>query len=293
MPQPLQAVVKSYPPRGNVQQFRLEAVLSFICFRCGLKKTSKLISVYRQDWGQLLCNGCYGRVLSIYDVQAGAKPEDEKAEALGQLLVRLADAEQQKIAFARSSISANRAAWLTDHSQRFIGTAEYVAQQLGTAPSFDWSPAVIGLCKAFESELIQRVIEALRTAVAGKDLSADQTDKDFGRIAKYCAGNSPTPPEIGTIGHFLNTVAHSRTRMATSAFLQEFRLMLSRWPRSMWLIDDRGAIEQMATLTKHYRNRAAHIEELSSSDYAACFQLVVGENGMLWKLIEATTPEPR
>ena len=31
---------------------------------------SKLITVYRGDWSKRLCNGCYGRLLSIYEIKA-------------------------------------------------------------------------------------------------------------------------------------------------------------------------------------------------------------------------------
>ena len=54
-------VAKAYPQRGPLQQYRLAASTSFMCFRCGSGKTSKLVSTVQSDWNRLLCNGCYGR----------------------------------------------------------------------------------------------------------------------------------------------------------------------------------------------------------------------------------------
>src|SRR3954454_24092716 len=68
-------IVKTYPPRGPMQQFRFAESTAFDCFRCGQAKKSKLITVYRQDWSRRLCNGCYGRLLSIYEIKAGTAPD--------------------------------------------------------------------------------------------------------------------------------------------------------------------------------------------------------------------------
>src|SRR5579884_225714 len=57
-----------------------------------------------------------------------------------------------------------------------IATAECVAERLLAQTDMDWSAAVIGLCKAFEVELVQRVIEPLKEASAGTDLSPDIAD---------------------------------------------------------------------------------------------------------------------
>lgn len=72
MPLPVpSSIVKQYPSRGPMQQFRFKEATAFRCFRCGSTKTSKLIVVYGQDWNRRLCNGCYGRLLSIYEIKSG------------------------------------------------------------------------------------------------------------------------------------------------------------------------------------------------------------------------------
>lgn len=57
-------VVKIYPKRGPLQQFRFAEATSFRCERCGRVKKSKLVVRYENDWSRLLCNACYGKILS-------------------------------------------------------------------------------------------------------------------------------------------------------------------------------------------------------------------------------------
>ena len=64
-------LTKTYPKRGPLQQFRFAEGTAFKCFRCGDTKKSKLITVYSGDWSRKLCNGCYGRLLSLYEIKAG------------------------------------------------------------------------------------------------------------------------------------------------------------------------------------------------------------------------------
>jgi hypothetical protein len=288
MARPLQAITEAYPRRGPMQQYRMETATAFHCFRCGAAKKSKLLTVYASDWNKLLCNGCYGRLLSIYDIKAGTGPDEEKSEALADLLLAMVSEDQVRRAAERARISERRAVLLSPQAVRFISTAEYVAGSLDAGPSLDWSPAVIGLCKALELELVQRVIEPLRRLSASADLSADISDKDLGRVARYCSGRMPVPPEIGAIRHFLQTAAHSRERIGRSQLLQSLKRLLSDWPRSPWLLDDSGALAALSLVTARFRNRAAHTDELTKADYQACFDLVAGDEGILWTLVSAT-----
>jgi len=57
-------IIKEHAPRGPMQQFRLSALTTFHCFRCGQTKKSKLVAVYEGNWDHLVCNGCYGLLLS-------------------------------------------------------------------------------------------------------------------------------------------------------------------------------------------------------------------------------------
>ena len=56
-------VLREYPLRGALRQFRLIKVTTFTCNRCNREKTSKLVATTDGDWQNLMCNGCYGSVL--------------------------------------------------------------------------------------------------------------------------------------------------------------------------------------------------------------------------------------
>jgi hypothetical protein len=144
------------------------------------------------------------------------------------------------------------------------------------------------LCKAVEVELVARLIEPLRTASQNSDLQVDIDDMHLGRIARYCARRTVTPPEIGAIRHFLQTAASSKRRQASSPLIGRLRAVVVRWPNSDWLFDvDRG-LRVMAELAMRFRNRAAHTDELTAEDYSAGEDLVAGPEGMLWSLVWAT-----
>jgi hypothetical protein len=280
-------VIKEYPQRGPMQQFRLESSRAFHCFRCGQDKTSRLVTVYGGDWSRLLCNGCYGRLLSIFTIKKGTGDEEQKAEALGEVLLARASNDERQQATKRLLISERRAGLLSERALKFIATSEYVAQHLTAGENLDWSAAVIGLCKALEIETVSRIIDPLR-ATESSDFSEDSKDKDFGRVAKYCSGVAAAAPELGTLKHFLQTAKHSVSRQQTSALLGAVKIMVMQWPHSDWLFRDDGLPKVLDLVTTRFRNRAAHTDELTKEDYESCRQAVVGPDGALWMLINAS-----
>lgn len=283
-------IIKTYPARGLMQQYRLGSTCSFVCFRCGAEKTSKLVTVANGSWSQLLCNGCYGRLVSMHDVRAGIEPTDIKAQMLAECLGQMFSVQEVRKAEELLKVRESHARHLHPTSVRFMATAECVAHGLRGHLDLDWSAAVIGLCKAFEVELVQRVVEPLRSACAGLDLTSDINDKDLGRVAKYCAGRSPVPPEMGTLRHALQTAEHSTQRAESSTLVQTLRAIMKQWPHADWLVSRDGGLSAIEAVTSRFRNRAAHTEVLGASDYAACWDVVAGESGVLWSLARATSP---
>ena len=63
MPPP-EKTVKGFPMEGDLQLFRLEKPHEFQCLGCQAQKKSKLVAVQGGDWSKLLCNGCYGLMMS-------------------------------------------------------------------------------------------------------------------------------------------------------------------------------------------------------------------------------------
>ena len=57
-------VVKTYARQGEMQLVRLAVASEFHCSRCDTTKKAKLVAVVSGDWNRLLCNGCYGELLS-------------------------------------------------------------------------------------------------------------------------------------------------------------------------------------------------------------------------------------
>ena len=180
--------------------------------------------------------------------------------------------------------SEKRAAQLSPEALRFLATAEFLATRLGAEPDLEWSPATIGVCKAFEIEVINRVIRPLAERSRSADLSEDKKDKDLGRVAAFCADPTRKPPELGAVAHFLLTAVHSERRRETSAILRTFFLLARDWSGSQWVLDPGGLPGVISAVTAQYRNRAAHIDELGENDYRACRQVVAGPNGALWRL---------
>jgi hypothetical protein len=93
---------------------------------------------------------------------------------------------------------------------------------------------------------------------------------------------------LGIFSHFLQTVIHSQQRRETSALLGSFLKLIADWTGSNWLLDPKGLHGALVLLTTSFRNRAAHIDELGKHDYDGCRKLVLGSDGVLWRLALAT-----
>jgi hypothetical protein len=282
-------VAKTYPQRGPLQQYRLVSSTSFLCFRCGTSKTSKLVSTVQADWDRLLCNGCYGRLLSIWQIKAGSLEDDPRDAALLDMLASATPAAEVARTQARLIAAEPRYAQLSQESQRMLATAHAVTVVLRGPTQLDWSVAIIGLCKAVEVEAVHRIAEPLRLAALAKDLTAEKQDPDFARVARYCDGKA-NPPELGSLAYFLRTAVNSKSRAATSALVAALRTAAAAWPAADWLFATNGFADAVDRLTREYRNPAAHTGLFDEEAFVRCSGLVKGEDGLLWRLIVATSP---
>ena len=244
--------------------------------------------MYSDDCSRKLCNGCYGRLLSLYEIKAGTAPDDLRAEMLSDALLSLVTVDQQRQAERLFKASDNRAEPLSPGVLCFIATSEYIATQLESDAQLEWSPAVIGLCKAVETEVVHRILIPLAALSNSEDLSADKSDKDIGRVAAFCNDPTRKPPELGVFSHFLQTVIHSKQRRQTSQLVGCFLRLTGQWTGSTWLLESKGLNRVLTDLTSSYRNRAAHIDELAKDDYLGCREIVVGTQGIIWKMILST-----
>ncbi len=285
------SLAEMYPALGPIQQFRFCEASAFVCFRCEQAKKSELIAVYNQNWSKCLCNECYNYLLSIYNVKAGTQTDDAKTESLGIALLAAVSSDTKREARRIFQTSEHRARFLSPEALCFVSTAEHVARQLSAEPHLEWSPAVIGLCKAVESEVVGRILQPLAARAAGQDLGADKQDKDLSRVAEFCIDSTSKPPELGSFRYFLEVAIHSQRRRHTSKLLTTFFALCRDWVESHWILQTAGLSSAISELIKEYRNPAAHIDELSQKDYEDCRRLVIGADGMLWRIVLATSTE--
>lgn len=281
-------VTKTYRQRGPLQQYRFADTTAFRCFRCGATKKSRLIAIYKGDWSRRLCNGCYGRLVALYEIKAGTHPDEVRSQELADALVSAVKREDRRRAERLYRGSEARAEYLRKETVGFIATAEFVAGQLEPDEQLDWSPAVIVLCKAVELEVVNQILVPLREKLVSTDLSADRQDSDLGRVAKFCVDQLQKPPELGAFAHFLQTVIHSQRRRHSSTIVRAFLRLTGEWVGSSWILDPDSFHRSLLTLTTQFRNRAAHIDELNREDYLGCRDLVIGEQGVLWQLLDST-----
>ena len=61
---PQYEVVKEFPPQGTLRQYRFAEITTFTCHYCSQQKTAKLVATDDGEWDALICNGCYGYLLS-------------------------------------------------------------------------------------------------------------------------------------------------------------------------------------------------------------------------------------
>lgn len=267
-----------------MHQYRLAAATTFTCSRCGRDKKSKLVVSIHDEWGLLLCNGCYGRLLSIWEIKAGDLEDSDRHAELIRLLVGLsgeADVEQARtVLLARDS----RSTLLSAPALTMLATAEAVADGFAVkmATELDWSAAIIGLCKAVELEALRLICDPLRHAVSDLDLATDLADRDFRRMAQFCKRGKPI--ELGTLAHFMEATTRSQNN-GTSPLASALRSLALQWPRSDWLFEADGFVAKVRMLTKNYRNPAAHTALLSHAEYRSCVEVVQGKDGLLWKML--------
>lgn len=282
-------VVKEYPQRGPLHQYRLSAATSFPCSRCRRDKNAKLVTLIREDWDYLICNGCYGRLLSIWNIKAGqledAARDTELIAVLRQAVTQEAALRAQAVLIARES----RIKRLSVEALTMLATAEAVAGGLAVQPTeLDWSAAIITVCKAVEIELVRLVAAPVRGHIAQEGLTLGGGDKQFRPWVRYCRDG--TPPELGSIGFLIKTAADPGKTPTDSVLVAALRAISRDWPSADALFVLDGIPRLVLNLAHDFRNPAAHTGIFARTDYERCNELVVGEHGLLWELLTALRP---
>lgn len=182
--------------------------------------------------------------------------------------------------------------FLSPDARRFIGTAEYLYEQMADRDDLDFSPLIVELVKSFEHECIIGFVESLRTRATNtifteNDVCSDNKDTDFGYVAKFVFGYETRPPELGKISHALTTFIHSKKRIKESKFLGILDVHISSCRDKDYFIDEKRFVAQVLKLTKSYRNPAAHIGYMSKQAFEECRKMLLDADGALWQLVTA------
>jgi hypothetical protein len=254
--------------------------------------------VYGGRADKLLCNACYGFLLSVYEVKSGTDPDDIRAEKLADLLLGFVVAkggergrgvpglQYRAMPAAQAAVSLP---WppLCHEAERFVRTASEVAHALEDVADLDWSVAVLGLCKAFEVEVVRRLVEPLRQRLHETDLGADLANPDTKELALYISGRSRRLPALGTIAFTFGRAGALVSQ--PSVLLHEIREFSQE--ASDWLVNIPGFSASVLDLTSRFRNPAVHLDTLNRHDYEECHELILGWSGLIWTLVRATSPD--
>ena len=67
--------------------------------------------------------------------------------------------------------------------------------------------------------------------------------------------------------------------------MRTFLGLAASWTGSHWILDPKGLHQRLTRIAADFRNKAAHIDQLSEQDYRKCRELVMGSEGVLWGLV--------
>src|SRR5437870_781662 len=119
-------IQKEYAPRCGMRLIRLADSHIFTCSRCNQAKRSKLFARPDIAPGRCLCNGCYGYLLSVFDIKKGSQSEDEKSSLLAVALLQAFSRAKKQEAERLFRIAERRAGYLDSRSVLFLSTANLV-----------------------------------------------------------------------------------------------------------------------------------------------------------------------
>lgn len=251
---------------------------------------AKLIATSGDDRKGLLCNACYGHLLSVWEIRAGVQPDAERDNGLLRVLAAAVSAAQIEEGRALLLAREARAASLSAEAQTLLSTAEAVHAGLvpWQATELDWSVAALPLCKAVEVEIGRLIALPLRETTRGLDLGLDAARGELKAMVKYCQSAGDAHMMLGPFINFMRAVI--RPESAQGPLARALRAMSRAWPHADWLFDSDGLAAALDQLRVRYRNPAAHTAILDRTAFEGCSSLVSGTDGLLWRLLSSTRP---
>jgi len=255
---------------------------------------SKIQAIANLERPRIICNACYGYLLSLAEIKAQDIEPWLKAEQIHDLTIKEVSAKQAAQA-AEKHEKRCRQYWkfLSPKAKQFLGTAEFLYERMIDRADLDFSPPIIELVKSFEHQCLMGFVEplkkrAMNESYTEREVSADCDDKDFGRMAKYVFGREIRPPELGVIAHTLVTFIHSKERILESKFLKILKVHIYSCRDVDYFLNPERFVAQVFKLTQSYRNPAAHVGSLPKLAFEECRTMLIGPSGILWQLVTAT-----
>lgn len=286
-------IIKCHPPKGNLQLIRYDSTAPFECWRCRRTKVSKLQAIVLLERPRIICNACYGYLLSLAEIKAQDIEPWLKADKIHDLTLKEVSAKVAAQA-AEKEAERRKQYWkfLSPNAIRFIGTAEHLYELMANRDDLDFSPLIVELVKSFEHECIIGFVESIRNRATNasfteNEVRIDCKDEDFGQLAKYVFGRGTKPPELGKIAHALKTFLHSKKRIQESKFLRILDTHISSCRDGDYFINEKRFVAQVDKLTQSYRNRAAHIDYMPKRAFEECRAMLMDADGALWQLVTA------
>jgi hypothetical protein len=80
MAQPPAPIARAYKRKGKLRLYRLSERVRFDCARCGKAKTTNRVGVVSDDWGRMVCNGCYAFLLNEQKQKAKQRAKRPQAD---------------------------------------------------------------------------------------------------------------------------------------------------------------------------------------------------------------------
>lgn len=162
-------------------------------------------------------------------------------------------------------------------SQFFLPQAELLFENIARTSSQDYSPFIIQYCRALENELLTKLFASYADSLyerkpnVEKFLAADIGDKKTGKFAKSLLKreNSYT---LGEMNFIMGLMKEGGQSLQASILLQDFRDFTIRYFGER--IVERSYLEQIETINKDFRCKAAHPYILDAKVAERCRQQI-------------------
>jgi len=182
---------------------------------------------------------------------------------------------------------------LSENSRIFLATG-YSLYQYALRSStflFDTSLPSLAFAKCIENEVIDKIMIPFKLHFEKnfnkEDLCFDLKDEQLKTTASFLLGNAKTPPELGTLSHFLKNAINSKKRAIDSGSIRAFKSFCSTRKNPDFFINEEKLCTKLFLISSKYRNGGAHIKVLPL-EYVIEFYTILFKEGFIIELLESS-----